>query len=279
MKAMVNSTRLVASASTILLTLTTACSQGEPSQDTSVSPTPPQLTLPRPSAVASKAAPPTPSPTTQPERFQDGLDAGMSAATITQSAQSKDDWNLVISRWQSAIALLKTIPKSSPNYAKAQQKIAEYQRNLAYAQKQSKIPPRPKTIVNANPPVAETPSQSSPFTPTAPTAEPRQTNPSGISSEVALAKHLNRIRAKLYGTYWCPSCNMQKKLFGDEAFSQINYIECDLKGKNARPDLCRIAKISGYPTWEIKGQLYPGMRSLQELAELSGYSGDRNFKN
>jgi hypothetical protein len=279
LKAMVNSTRLVASASTILLTLTTACSQGEPYRDTSVSPTPPQLTVPRPSAVASKAAPPTPSPTTQPERFQDGLDAGMSAATITQSAQSKDDWNLVISRWQSAIALLKTIPKSSPNYAKAQQKIAEYQRNLAYAQKQSNIPPQAKTVVNPNPPVAQTPSQSSPLTPAAPTARPRPTNSSGISSELALAKHLKRIRAKLYGTYWCPSCNMQKQLFGDEAFSQINYIECDLKGKNARPDLCRIAQISGYPTWEIKGQLYPGMRSLQELAELSGYSGDRNFKN
>lgn len=261
---MVKSTRLAASASIILLTLTTACSQGEPSQDTSVSPTPPKLTASRPSPVVSKAASPTPSPTTQPERFQDGLDAGMSAATLTQSALAKDDWNLVVSRWRSAIDLLKTVPKSSPNYAKAQQKISEYQRNLAYAQKQTNIPSKPKTRANANLPV---------------TGTPRQTNPSGVTSEVALAKHLNRIGAKLYSTYWCPSCNMQKKLFGDKAFSQINHIECDLKGKNARPDLCRTAKISGYPTWEIKGQLYPGMRSLQELADLSGYSGDRNFKN
>ena len=276
---MMKSTRFAAAVSTVLLALTTACSQSEPSQNPSVTPTPPKLTASRPSRRVSKAASPTPSPTTQPERFQDGLDAGMSAATITQSAQSKDDWKLVVNRWQSAIALLKTVPKSSPNYAKAQQKIAEYQRNLGYAQKQVNSPPKPKTTAIATPPVTPTPSPPSPLTPAAPTVTPRQTSPSGVSSEVALAKHLNRIGAKLYGTYWCSYCNMQKKVLGEQAFSQINYIECDRAGKNARPDLCRKANISGYPTWEIKSQLYPGMRSLQELAELSGYRGDRNFQN
>ena len=66
-------------------------------------------------------------------------------------------------------------------------------------------------------------------------------------------------------------------MFGQEAFKRINYIECDENGKNGRPDLCIKAKIFSYPTWEIKGQLYPGLQSLKNLAELSGYKSDRNF--
>ncbi len=261
---MMKSTKFAVAVSIVLLAWTTACSQSEPSPNASVSSTPPKSTASRPSRKLSKAASSTSSPTTQPERFQDGLDAGMSAASITQSAQSKDDWKLVVSRWQSAINLLKTVPKSSQNYAKAQQKIAEYQRNLAYAQKQVNSPPRQNTTTLTNPPV----------TPTA-----KQSRSSGVSSEEALARHLNRIGAKLYGTYWCPYCNMQKNVFGEKAFSQINYVECDLAGQNPRPDLCRKANVSSYPTWEIKSQLYSGMRSLQELADLSGYTGDRNFRN
>lgn len=278
---MIKSIRLAAAVSTALLALTTACSQSEPSPNASVAvaPTSPPLKASRRPPRVSSAVSPTASPTTSPEHFQDGLDAGMSAATITQSAESKDDWNLVVSRWQSAIDLLKTVPKSSPNYARAQQKISEYQRNLAYAQKQVNSPPKPKTKANVTQPVAGTPSQTSPLSPAAPTNIPRQTNPSGVMPKVALAQHLNRIGAKLYGTYWCSYCNLQKKVFGEEALGQINYIECDMAGKNARPDLCRSAKISGYPTWDIKGQLYSGMRSLQELADLSDYSGDRNFIN
>lgn len=262
---MMKSTKFAVAVSTVLLALTTACSQSEqsePSPNPSVSLTPPKVTAARPSRRLSKAVSPTPS--AQPEKFQDGLDAGMSAATISQSAQSKDDWKLVVSRWQSAINLLKTVPQSSLNYTKAQQKISEYQRNLGYAQKQVNSPSKPKTTGLATPPVKMTSGQ---------------TSPSGVISEVSLAKHLNRIGAKLYGTYWCPYCNTQKKVFGEEAFRQINYIECDQAGPNPRPDLCKKANVSSYPTWEIKSQLYPGMRSLQELADLSGYRGDRNFQN
>jgi hypothetical protein len=61
----------------------------------------------------------------------------MDAATITQSAASRDDWKLVVSKWQQAIALLKTVPPSHPKKGLAQQKIGEYQRNLAYAKQQA----------------------------------------------------------------------------------------------------------------------------------------------
>lgn len=105
------------------------------------------------------------------------------------------------------------------------------------------------------------------------------TNSLAATPEMALANHLKQIDAKLYGTHWCPYCHKQKSLFGNEAFSQLDYVECDPAGKNARPDLCQKANIEGFPTWEIKGKKYGGLMSLQDLADLSGYSGDRNFKN
>lgn len=276
---MLKFTRLAATVSTILLTLTTACSQGEPSQDASVTPASPKLTASPPSQKPPKAksASPTPSPTAQPERFQEALDTGMGAAVIAQSATSRDDWNLVSSRWQTAINLLKTVPQSSRNYPTAQKKIAEYQRNLAYAQQQAKRVPTPTRTVSV--PLATAPKQAAPSpSPSVAAPAPGQPSASTGMAELALAKHLKKIGAKLYGTYWCPYCNQQKVLFGEEAFSQINYIECDPRGKNARPALCRQAKIQGFPTWEIKGKFYSGLQTLQELSELSGYKGDRNFR-
>ncbi|MGL5510471.1 MAG: vitamin K epoxide reductase family protein [Microcoleaceae cyanobacterium] len=98
-------------------------------------------------------------------------------------------------------------------------------------------------------------------------------------AEIALAKHLKQIGAKEYGAFWCPHCHDQKQLFGKEAFAQIDYVECDPKGVNPRPELCRAAKIEGFPTWEIKGQFYSGAQSLEKLSKVSGYTGPRNFQN
>lgn len=97
-------------------------------------------------------------------------------------------------------------------------------------------------------------------------------------AEIALAKHLTEIGAKEYVAWWCPHCHEQKSLFGKEAYQQINHIECAPDGTNPRPDLCKTANIESFPTWEIKGKLYPGVKTLNELADLSGYTGDRNFK-
>lgn len=98
-------------------------------------------------------------------------------------------------------------------------------------------------------------------------------------AEMALAAHLKQIGAKMYGAYWCSHCHDQKQLFGKSAFSQINYIECDPKGKNPQPDLCKAANVKGFPTWEINGKSVSGTQSLDELATLSGYQGSRNFQN
>ncbi|PZV16401.1 MAG: hypothetical protein DCF22_05435 [Leptolyngbya sp.] len=92
-----------------------------------------------------------------------------------------------------------------------------------------------------------------------------------------LALHLKKINAKMYGAYWCPHCQHQKEMFGKSAIQSINYIECDPRGANAKPSLCKAAKVTGYPTWEINGKQYVGVQSLEELAKWSGYKGTNKF--
>lgn len=112
------------------------------------------------------------------------------------------------------------------------------------------------TATNAGPPIVATSTQA----------------------EIALAKHLSQMGAKMYGAYWCPHCHDQKELFGKQAFALVNYIECDPTGVNPNPQACSAAGVRAYPSWEIKGQLYQGARSLTDLATLSGYQGPQNFQ-
>ena len=90
-----------------------------------------------------------------------------------------------------------------------------------------------------------------------------------------LAQHLTVTNAKMYGAYWCSHCLNQKSKFG-EAKKLIPYIECDAKGENPQTALCQEKGIKGFPTWEINGKMLSGERSLDELADASGYKGDRN---
>lgn len=100
-------------------------------------------------------------------------------------------------------------------------------------------------------------------------------------AQLALVRHLREIGAKEYGAYWCPHCHDQKMLFGKEAAALIDYVECDPRGQNSRAEICQAAaaNVKGFPTWEIKGQFYSGTQSLEKLADLSGYTGPRNFQN
>ena len=88
---------------------------------------------------------------------------------------------------------------------------------------------------------------------------------------MALAQHLRRIGAKMYGAYWCEHCREQREMFGREAYDLIEYVECSKYGVNGRMDLCRKRHVPGYPTWEVGGRLYPGEHSLEELADISRY--------
>ena len=93
-------------------------------------------------------------------------------------------------------------------------------------------------------------------------------------SAQSLAKHLTNIGAIMYGAYWCPYCSQQKNLFGTD-FIHINYVECDPKGTNPKPALCKAKNITGYPTWEINGKMHKGVHSIEELASLSGYKNNK----
>jgi len=98
-------------------------------------------------------------------------------------------------------------------------------------------------------------------------------------AEIALARHLDAIGATMYGAWWCPHCHDQKVVFGAEAAALIPYIECAEDGKNAQPRLCRAEpQVTGFPTWQIDGEFYPGAQSLERLAELSGYTGSTDFQ-
>ncbi|HEY9635799.1 MAG TPA: hypothetical protein V6D14_20505 [Coleofasciculaceae cyanobacterium] len=98
-------------------------------------------------------------------------------------------------------------------------------------------------------------------------------------AEMALAQHLQKINAKVYIAYWCPHCHRQMDLFGKEASNLINRIECSPDGKNAQTEVCYKAGIKAFPSWEINGELTAGVKTLEELADLSGYQGSRGFKN
>ena len=97
------------------------------------------------------------------------------------------------------------------------------------------------------------------------------------SAEMQFARYLTESGVEMFGAFWCPHRRHQRERFGEEAFQLIEYVECDPRGENARPQRCEEEGIRGYPTWKINGQLYPGDRSLEELADLSGYEGPRNF--
>lgn len=138
--------------------------------------------LPKESAtqVAVQKSPPPqkvslPSQLVEPDRFEAALDKAYGALTISQSAQSTEDWRLIAMQWREAISLMKTVPTSSPHKAIAQKKLVQYQQKLEYAQQQASRPiqSRPEsnatitpespfstptpTIVNAPPLLAATP--------------------------------------------------------------------------------------------------------------------------
>ncbi|MEH2045256.1 retropepsin-like aspartic protease family protein [Nostoc sp.] len=80
----------------------------------------------------------------EPSLFEMGRDKAVGAWSISQSAQSPDDWKLVASQYQDAIALMQRVRRQSPEFAIAQTKITEYRRQVKYAQQQAN--PRPVAV-------------------------------------------------------------------------------------------------------------------------------------
>lgn len=75
---------------------------------------------------------------------------------------------------------------------------------------------------------------------------------------------------KMYGAYWCPHCQAQKKLFGS-SWDHVTYIECATPGTNQQTAECNAAGIKSYPTWVFPdGKTLSGELSLQQLSVFTG---------
>ena len=88
---------------------------------------------------------------------------------------------------------------------------------------------------------------------------------------IALAKYLKNKGVVKYSAYWCPNCHDQAQLFGKKAYKELNVVECARDGKNSQTKLCIEKNIEGFPSWEINGKIIIGVKTLNDLAELTGY--------
>jgi hypothetical protein len=81
------------------------------------------------------------------------------------------------------------------------------------------------------------------------------------------AKCLKANGAIFYGTFWCPHCQNQKKLFGRSS-KFLPYVECSTPDGRAQLLICKEKNIEGYPTWEFadKSRIL-GEVSLKTLSE------------
>ncbi|WP_413323671.1 hypothetical protein [Synechococcus sp. MIT S9503] len=89
----------------------------------------------------------------------------------------------------------------------------------------------------------------------------------------ALADHLSRTKVLYYGSWRCPACQYQGRLFG-EAAVRLPYVECGKpKQLPIQAAACRREEIRAYPTWILpSGERREGVQSLEDLRIWSGMS-------
>jgi hypothetical protein len=100
---------------------------------------------------------------------------------------------------------------------------------------------------------------------------PKKLKRESTDQAIELAKVMQENGVSMYGAYWCPHCSRQKELFGKEAWSYINYVECSPKGYGFK-GVCR--NVDGYPTFkDKKGKLnFSGERGLADIAQQVGFT-------
>ncbi|WP_353930537.1 retropepsin-like aspartic protease [Okeanomitos corallinicola TIOX110] len=156
-----------------------ACSNSQPMTKSVKSPQPsisqssvPQSSVPSGNLAAIRPplkVPPKPlpeieveveAPPAKPSPLQLALEKANGAEKISQSAQSPEDWELVASKLENAIALLQDVKRDSPNFPFAQNKIAEYEREIQLAIQRAN--PSQGEILESEPEVAVAPPQVTP---------------------------------------------------------------------------------------------------------------------
>ena len=89
--------------------------------------------------------------------------------------------------------------------------------------------------------------------------------PQSVKNYDGFAQCLADKKLTMYGAYWCPHCQNEKKIFGD-SIKYVPYIECTQETKK-----CLDAGITSYPTWiTATGQKYSGEQGLLGLSKISG---------
>ena len=94
-----------------------------------------------PTQVVAEVAPPQTATTPEPPvvTLQDALPVGYKAATLAQTAKTKEEWNAVAKQWLAAIEILEDVPETSPDYSTAKAKRNEYLKNIEIALKNIEI--------------------------------------------------------------------------------------------------------------------------------------------
>ncbi|NMG18643.1 retropepsin-like aspartic protease [Brasilonema bromeliae] len=187
--------------STTLAVLTVACNgkQQVTVRSGEQQPVPKDQSVASPvTTMAPLSASPQPQATMQPTReisvsyFEQGLDKAVGALSISQSAKSTEDWNLVAIQLADAIALMRKVPVDSPDFTNAQAKILDYQPHLKDAIQKATRP--------VNPPRQAQPERigvAIPQVPVTPTVTPAITKPSFTETPAAPAEKLQPPLPKL----------------------------------------------------------------------------------
>ncbi|MCC3414323.1 MAG: hypothetical protein JGK24_04245 [Microcoleus sp. PH2017_29_MFU_D_A] len=150
--------------------------------------------LNEPPATALKNPDETANVARVPDTFREAVNSALKAAELGRSAKTKEDWTIVVDRWQEAVSLMRRVPVSSANHELAQTKVIEYQKYLLYAQESAVNPPpaepTPATAEKATPKKANS-EKAEPEQPTS-----KKANPEKESSEKANPKKANSEKAE-----------------------------------------------------------------------------------
>ncbi len=158
------------SCSVSLAVLTVACNQDQQTITTSGSK--PSLSTGSLAAIHSPSQPQLPSTSprstplepdsTQLSAFEMALNKAAGATSISQSAVSTDDWQLVVRQFQDAIALMKQVRRDSGNFSFAQRQIVEYRRQIALARQKAHPRNLVSSLTQSQPVVIDVPKSQNP---------------------------------------------------------------------------------------------------------------------
>ncbi len=86
----------------------------------------------------------------------------------------------------------------------------------------------------------------------------------------AFTKCLNKKKVIMFGSFLCPHCDDQKKMFGN-SFKYVHYVECSQMGSPQDVNACKLAQVRYTPTWIIDhGEWLVGVQTLKQLSDKTG---------